>query len=223
MLHQCQYSHTHTRTPNLQGNWAIFGMVLKLVKNMAKHEGPCMALARNPNMGRLLLGVARLLARLPEQRKLLKVRVSDMHGQAAPGWGILEQRRLLKVRAFAKYLQGVLDWSGAPAGMRSAHCSVCGAARHTHTHASARVLYACQSSGTLLTVGLYFNELRNPGINFLQLLFFTRKYLWMICRVGQNYIYTVRTIYIWCIYGFFAGMSSNIRSYSAYIYGCGQP
>ena len=78
-----------------------------------------MALARNPNMGRLLLGVARLLARLPEQRKLLKVRVSDMHGQAAPGWGILEQRRLLKVRAFAKYLQGVLDWSGAPAGMRS--------------------------------------------------------------------------------------------------------
>ena len=198
-------------------------MVLKLVKNMAKHEGPCMALARNPNMGRLLLGVARLLARLPEQRKLLKVRVSDMHGQAAPGWGILEQRRLLKVRAFAKYLQGVLDWSGAPAGMRSAHCSVCGAARHTHTHASARVLYACQSSGTLLTVGLYFNELRNPGINFLQLLFFTRKYLWMICRVGQNYIYTVRTIYIWCIYGFFAGMSSNIRSYSAYIYGCGQP
>ena len=174
-------------------------------------------------MGRLLLGVARLLAHLPEQRKLLKVRVSDMHGQAAPGWGILEQRRLLKVRAFAKYLQGVLDWSGAPAGMRSAHCSVCGAARHTHTHASARVLYACQSSGTLLTVGLYFNELRNPGINFLQLLFFTRKYLWMICRVGQNYIYTVRTIYIWCIYGFFAGMSSNIRSYSAYIYGCGQP
>jgi len=49
-------------------------------------------------MGRLLLGVARLLARLPEQRKLLKVRVSDMHGQAAPGWGILEQRKLLKVR-----------------------------------------------------------------------------------------------------------------------------
>jgi hypothetical protein len=48
-------------------------MVLKVVKNMAKHEGPCAALARNPNMGRLLLGVARLLARLPDQRKLLKV------------------------------------------------------------------------------------------------------------------------------------------------------
>lgn len=67
-------AHTHARTPlAVQGNWGIFGMVLKLVKNLAKHEGPCAVLARSPNMGRLLLGVARLLARLPEQRKLLKV------------------------------------------------------------------------------------------------------------------------------------------------------
>jgi len=38
-----------------------------------------------------------------------------------------------------------------------------------------------------------------------------------MCRVGQNHIYTVY------IRLFFAGTSSNIRSYTVYIYGSGQP
>jgi len=35
----------------------------------------------------------------------------------------------------------------------------------------------------------------------------------VMCRVGQNHIYTV----------FLAGTSPNIRSYTVYIYGSGQP
>ncbi|GIM17414.1 hypothetical protein Vretimale_19956 [Volvox reticuliferus] len=75
------------------GNWPIFGWVLKLMKNMAKHEylqsgnttfgvGSANAPAASRAVPgfltctgegvRLLLGVARVLARIPEQRKLLK-------------------------------------------------------------------------------------------------------------------------------------------------------
>ena len=38
-----------------------------------------------------------------------------------------------------------------------------------------------------------------------------------ICRVGQNHIYMVYIRY------FFAGILPNIRSYTMYIYGSGQP
>jgi hypothetical protein len=57
-----------------QGNWTIFGLIIKALKNQAKHEAAALALMRaNGEVLRLLLGVARLLVRLPEQRKLLKV------------------------------------------------------------------------------------------------------------------------------------------------------
>ncbi|GLI68620.1 hypothetical protein VaNZ11_013094 [Volvox africanus] len=75
------------------GNWPVFGWVLKLLKNMAKHEylqsgsttfggsaGNAPAASRavpgflncSGEGVRLMLGVARVLARIPEQRKLLK-------------------------------------------------------------------------------------------------------------------------------------------------------
>ncbi|EFJ43011.1 hypothetical protein VOLCADRAFT_106960 [Volvox carteri f. nagariensis] len=77
------------------GNWPVFGWVLKLLKNLAKHEylqsgnttfgggapgsGPASTARGAPGVltctgegVRLLLGVARVLARIPEQRKLLK-------------------------------------------------------------------------------------------------------------------------------------------------------
>ena len=38
-----------------------------------------------------------------------------------------------------------------------------------------------------------------------------------MCRVGQNHMY------IRCIYSILAGKSLNIRSYTVYIYGSGQP
>ena len=55
---------------------------------------------------------------------------------------------------------------------------------------------------------------------------------WAVCVVSQRELGTVllglaRTIYIRCIYGIFAvfltGTSPNIRSYTVYIYGSGQP
>jgi hypothetical protein len=72
----CDRHHPLLPPPSslLQGNWAIFGLVIKALKNQAKHEAAALALMRaNGEVLRLLLGVARLLVRLPEQRKLLKV------------------------------------------------------------------------------------------------------------------------------------------------------
>ncbi|GFH11398.1 uncharacterized protein HaLaN_06888, partial [Haematococcus lacustris] len=58
---------------NFLGNWPVFGGVLKVVKTTAKHEAAAATLLRaNGEVLRLLLGVARLLVRLPDQRKLLK-------------------------------------------------------------------------------------------------------------------------------------------------------
>ncbi|GAX75978.1 hypothetical protein CEUSTIGMA_g3421.t1 [Chlamydomonas eustigma] len=57
----------------MMGCWHVFGMVVKLVKNIAKHQGPCTAiLAGGSEVVKLLLGVTRLVAKMPEQRKLLK-------------------------------------------------------------------------------------------------------------------------------------------------------
>ena len=61
-----------------QGNWLVFGMVVKLIKNVVKHEAPCAAvLSAGGETVKLLLGVARLVSRMPDQRKLLKVRISS--------------------------------------------------------------------------------------------------------------------------------------------------
>lgn len=68
------HGSTHAHTCCLQGSWTLFGSVIKVLKCTAKHDGPGALLQRSGEVGRLLLGVARLLARLPEQRKLLKVR-----------------------------------------------------------------------------------------------------------------------------------------------------
>ena len=46
---------------------------MKLIKNVIKHEAPCAAVVSGGEIAKLLLGVARLVSRLPEQRKLLKV------------------------------------------------------------------------------------------------------------------------------------------------------
>ena len=59
----------------LQGAWNLFGAVLKVLKNISKHEAARACLSKSGEVVLLLLGVARLLSRLPEQRKLLKVRV----------------------------------------------------------------------------------------------------------------------------------------------------
>lgn len=53
-------------------DWPVFGSVLKMFKNLARHESIRPLLNRGNEASKLLLGVARLLCRLPEQRKLLK-------------------------------------------------------------------------------------------------------------------------------------------------------
>lgn len=66
----------------LQGNWPVFGLVVKLIKNVVKHDGPCTTvLAAGGETVKLLLGVARLVSRMPEQRKLLKVRPGLYRGE----------------------------------------------------------------------------------------------------------------------------------------------
>lgn len=50
----------------------MFGLVIKLVKSVVKHEAACAAAVRGGETVKLLLGVARLVSRLPDQRKLLK-------------------------------------------------------------------------------------------------------------------------------------------------------
>eukprot|EP00798_Chlamydomonas_sp_ICE-L_P014283 gene14283-20260_t len=57
---------------NFLGTWNVFGSVVKVLKNISKHEGPCSVLSRSDETVKLLLGVMRLLTRLPEQRKILK-------------------------------------------------------------------------------------------------------------------------------------------------------
>ena len=64
-------------TDSHQGNWMVFGLVVKLIKNVVKHDGPCTTvLSGGSETVKLLLGVARLISRMPDQRKLLKVWVS---------------------------------------------------------------------------------------------------------------------------------------------------
>ncbi len=53
-------------------DWPVFGAVLKMLKSLARHETIRPFLNRCNEASKLLLGVARLLCRLPEQRKLLK-------------------------------------------------------------------------------------------------------------------------------------------------------
>ena len=54
-------------------NWGLFGQVVKLIKTVAKHEGPSSSLRRQGEASNILLGVARLVSTLgPEHAKLLK-------------------------------------------------------------------------------------------------------------------------------------------------------
>ena len=84
--------------PPPQGNWPVFGMVVKLIKNVAKHDSAALLPGGGGGGGgggidgvgevvKLLLGVARLVSRMPDQRKLLKVRQGEV------GWGAGQRGR----------------------------------------------------------------------------------------------------------------------------------
>ena len=77
-------AHTQLSSTPPQGNWPVFGMVVKLIKNVAKHDSAALLPGGGGGGGgggidgvgevvKLLLGVARLVSRMPDQRKLLKV------------------------------------------------------------------------------------------------------------------------------------------------------
>lgn len=57
---------------NFLSNWHVFGSVLKVLKHCTKQDAAHAALIRSQDCVRLLLGVARLLSRIPEQRKVFK-------------------------------------------------------------------------------------------------------------------------------------------------------
>ncbi len=65
----------------LQGNWTVVGLVVKALKLQSKHEAVAATLMRvgNGEVSRMLIALARLLARLPNQCKLLKVPKTHTH------------------------------------------------------------------------------------------------------------------------------------------------
>jgi hypothetical protein len=71
--------------PSEQGSWDVFGLVLKALKLQSKHEACAVALMRVGcgEVSRMLLAVSRLLARLPQQQRLLKV--CEAWGKARQG------------------------------------------------------------------------------------------------------------------------------------------
>lgn len=54
------------------GHWEIYGLALKALKNVAKFEEPRAVLLRTSEVRTLLLGAAKVVARIPENSKLLK-------------------------------------------------------------------------------------------------------------------------------------------------------
>ncbi len=84
-----------------QGQWPLFGRVVKLVKAVVKHPGPCTSVARGGETNRLLLGVMRLVAShvlTADLRRLLKVgHIFEGHQASPPlGFSLAEGNSPLK-------------------------------------------------------------------------------------------------------------------------------
>jgi hypothetical protein len=54
------------------GRWDVCSASLRVLKNLAKCDDTRLVLLRSTECTKLLLGVSRILARLPERRKLFK-------------------------------------------------------------------------------------------------------------------------------------------------------